>query len=257
MTEQTRQTHSSLNTALRLLKAFTAEEPEFSVDDLAKQMGIGRSTTHRLLGTLASEGFIARDPHSRKYRLGASILASGHVIVSGLQIHRTALPVLEELMQRTGESAHLAILSGDEVVYLHRGDSPYPVPLRSHLGKRNPAHCTSTGQVLLAYQPPAVIDSIIESGLTPYTEHTVTDAEQFREKLHSIRKQGYSISIEEFHPGVTSVAAPVHRRKSQGPPLASITLAGPVQRIHARSLPMLIKYLLAASHEISMRLSEG
>ncbi|MEB3101002.1 IclR family transcriptional regulator [Ferviditalea candida] len=256
MTEQTRQNPSSLNTALRLLKAFTAEEPEFSIDDLAQKMGIGRSTTHRLLGTLASEGFIARDPHSKKYRLGASILASGNVIVSGLHIHRTALPVLEDLMQKSGESAHLGILSGKEVVYLHRGDSPYPVPLRSHLGKRNPAHCTSTGQVLLAYQTPAVIDSIIESGLTPFTEHTITDPEQFREKLHAIRKQGYSVSIEEFHAGVTSVAAPILRPKGKGPPLASVTLAGPVQRIHAHTLPKLIRYLLNASHEISRRLSE-
>lgn len=245
---------SSVQNALRLLRLFTDEEPEFGVSELAERMGVAKSTAHRLVATLASEGFLVKDAHTGRYRLSVSVLALGHVITAHMALHQRALPVLTRLVQLTGETAHLCILGGTDVIYLHKVDSKHPVRLLSYVGKRNPAYCTSSGQVLLAYQRDEVVERVIVQGLRPYTAKTITCPRQLRRRLHAIRAQEYAVSVEELHEGVTSIGAPIRNRK--GEVIAAVNIAGPNQRVNGHSIPRLVKQVVQAGAEISRRISE-
>jgi DNA-binding IclR family transcriptional regulator len=243
---------TSLENALRLLNCFSMDEPERGISELAERLGIANSTVHRLVTTLVSEGFLTKDRHTNLYRLGASVLSLGNIVTSRLNIINLARPLLEALVQQSKETAHIGVLKDYELVYLCKIDCSHPVRLLSHEGKRNPIHCTSSGQVLLAYQPPKVIEQFLQRDLEPYTSKTITNPDTFRSLLRQIQKQGFALSIEELHEGVASIAAPV--RDPKGKVIASVTIAGPIQRINRHTIPDLIKLVVQTGNEISKRL---
>ncbi len=243
---------SSMRNALRLLNLFSMDEPELTLKELAGKLEVGISTAHRLTATLIEEGFIIRDPVSKKFRLAASILAMGHTILTCDELCLRATPVLEKLARESGETAHLAILKENRVIYMQKVDSSHPVHLLSHIGRHNPVHCTSSGQVILAFQPEDEIERVIARGLPRYTSNTVTAPDQFKQKLEAIRRQAYALSIEELHDGVSSIAAPVKNRS--GRTIASVSIAGPTSRIHSAKEKRLIQLVMEAAYEVSKQL---
>jgi IclR family transcriptional regulator, KDG regulon repressor len=241
---------SSLGNALRLLNLFTMDEPEFTLSELAERLEVGHSTIHRLTMTLMHEGFLSRDFITKKFRLGSSILAVEKTILSNYEICQYSTPLLKKLVKETGEAAHLSVLKNRKVVYLQKIDSPNYVQLYSHVGKQNPVHATSTGQVLLAYQCKTEIERVIEDGLFPYTDKTITNPQQLIELLSKIRKQGYSYSKDELQLGFASIAAPVN--SPAGNIKYAISIAGPSSRI----TPHLIHELSKAVKEVANELAK-
>jgi len=243
---------SSLKNALRLLNLFTMEEPELSLSQLADKLQVGVSTAHRLTNTLLIEGFLTKDPQTKKFRLGASILGMGNTIITHNHLCHTAIPIIEKLALVTGETAHIAIIREEKAIYLLKVDSKHPVHLLSHAGKQNPIHCTSSGQVILAFQPEAVIGKVMARGLPKFTAKTITSSLEFKHVLQKIRSQGFSISKEELHEGVSSLAAPV--KNIAGDVIASISIAGPVSRVNDDTFPKLIKLVKQAANRVSEQL---
>ncbi|GAB7389122.1 IclR family transcriptional regulator [Bacillaceae bacterium] len=243
---------SSVKNALRILRSFSMDEPEKKISDLAVSLGISKSAVSRLMSTLASEGFVTKDPETHRYRLGVSVLALSSIVTSHLELHREALPVLQRLVEQTGETAHIVVLEGLEVVYLHKVECKNPIRIFTYIGKRNPAYCTSSGKAILAYQEEEVIARIIENGLKPHASNTITDPAVFRACLQKVREQGYASSMSEILEGVTSVAAPI--RDYTGKVIAAVSVVGPSHRIHPKEIPHLAKKVVHASREISERL---
>lgn len=243
---------TSVKNALRILRSFSTDEPEKRISDLAVSLGLAKSTVSRLMSTLASEGFVMKDPETQKYRLGLTILTLSGIITSNLEINKEASPVISQLANDVGESAHLAILEGVDTVYIHKVECSHPVKVLTHLGKRNPAYCTSSGKVLLAYSEEEVIKQVIENGLHPYAKNTITDPGKLWSILKKIRKQGYALSKDELLEGVTSIAAPV--RDYTGQVVAAITITGPNQRITEHKIPIYAKKVIDAGKEASSRL---
>jgi IclR family KDG regulon transcriptional repressor len=243
---------SSVQNALRILRCFSMEEPEKKITDLAVSMGLAKSTVSRLMSTLASEGFVVKDPVTQRYRLGVSVLALSGIVTTHLEIHREAQPILRKLVDQVGETAHLVVLEGVEVVYLHKVECNHPVRLFSHAGKKNPAYCTSSGKAILAFQKDHVVNQVIEHGLKRYTDHTITNPEELRSVLKQVNKQGYSVSIEEFMEGVSSIGIPIWDYTDQV--VASITITGPSQRINRRKIPLYIKKLKESGMDLSLKL---
>ncbi|QAV27709.1 IclR family transcriptional regulator [Neobacillus thermocopriae] len=242
---------SSVKNALRLLQSFSIEEPEKKVTDLSSSLGLGKSTVSRLLATLASEGFVIKDPDTQKYRLGLTILNLNTIITSNLEINRESQPVLQRLVDEIGETAHIAVLDGMNVVYLNKIQCKHPVQILTHVGRRNPIHCTSSGKVILAYQKEEIIEQVIENGLHKYTPNTITDPDILRSTLKTIKEQGYAISIDEFREGVASIAAPI--RDYTGAVVHAISVIGPVHRMNPHN-PSLINKVKRAAKEVSERL---
>lgn len=240
--------YSSFRNALRLLNLFNLDEPELNLSEIAERLNVATSTAHRLVHTLMNNGFLVKDPISKCFRPASSILSMGNLFLAKYKLYQTAVPILENLTETTGETAHIAILKGNMVVYLYKIDSEHPVHLLSHAGRQNPIHCTSSGQVILAFQNQAKIDSIIDQELTQYTEYTITNPKILKQQLAAIKKQGYAVSHEEMHKGVTSIAAPI--KSGQGIVNASVSIAGPTSRITQLKLDSLCTLVKRAASTI-------
>ncbi|WP_084139001.1 IclR family transcriptional regulator [Halalkalibacter okhensis] len=245
-------TLSSVKNALRILRRFSMEESELKITDLAKDLDLGKSTVSRLMSTLASEGFVEKNPENQRYRLGLSILSLASVCTSNFEIHKEAMPVLHQLVDKTGETAHLAILDGLDVIYLHKVESKHHVRAFTHIGKRNPAYATSSGKVLLAYNEDHYVDRTIAKGFEHFTNNTITTPDQLTKALAEVRRKGYALSIEEIFEGVVSIASPV--RDYTGQVIASVNIVGPMQRLTERSIPIHTKKVIEAGKQISARL---
>jgi IclR family KDG regulon transcriptional repressor len=243
---------SSVQNAMRILKSFSLEEPELKVTEIARSLQIGKSAASRLMSTMAAEGFVIKDPKTGRYRLGISALALSGIVTSTLNIYKEAVPILRRLVNEIEETAHLVILEGMDVTYLHIVECKHPLRVFSYVGKKNPIYCTSSGKAILAFQPDEFIDKIINKGLVKYAKNTITDPNKLREELRTIRKRGYAASIDEILEGVSSIGAPI--RNHSGKVVAAITIVGPSQRINQSKIEPYSKKAIATAHEISKEL---
>lgn len=244
------ETLSSVHNALRILRAFGQGEHALGVTELARRLGIAKSTVHRLLGTLASEGFV-RKLDDNRYALGIALWELGSQMVSGLELRDVAHPFLEELRNATGETVHLAILDGHEVVYIDRLESPAGLILFRRIGYRMPAHATSSGKAILAFSPPEVVERVIEAGLRKVAPGTITSRKQLLAKLDEIRAQGFVVSVEESERAAASIGAPVFDHREV---VGAISVAGPSQRLPPETLAKYSRLVLQASRRISTAL---
>ena len=152
-------TLSSVRNAARLLKEFGGPDRELGVTELSRRLGIGKSTAHRLLNTLAEERLLEQDPDTGLYRLALTMHELGASVQAATDLHTAASPVLDQLRNMTKETIQVAVLDGRHVVYIERRESPQTIRLFGRVGHRNHAYCTSTGKVLLAFLPPAELDA--------------------------------------------------------------------------------------------------
>ncbi|WP_428911865.1 IclR family transcriptional regulator [Niallia sp. Krafla_26] len=247
--------YSSFRNALRILNLFSMDQPELQLKDIMKELGVGKSTAFRLVHSLTEEGFIIRDSSSKSYRLAASLLAKGQTIIHTEDLCHLSLDVLENLAEKTHEAAHISILKDFRVLYLLKVDSAYPVHLLSHAGRQSPLHCTSSGQVLLAFQSDTMIRQVIEKGLTAFTANTITNSSKLEKVLEYIRIKGFAVCKEEHRKGITSIAGPV--KNTQNEVIASVSIAGPISRINDRTISNLTREVQQAADEISRRLRES
>src|SRR5919201_1310731 len=152
------QTLYSVHNAARLLCAFQAADTELGVTELARRLGLAKSVVYRMLRTLMVEGLIEQDVETGGYRLGIKLWELGCLVSSHAELHRAATIVVDELHNRTGDSVHVAVLDGVEVVYVERREAQRTLDPLGEVGHRNYAHSTATGKVLLAFLPPAELD---------------------------------------------------------------------------------------------------
>jgi len=222
-------TLGSVANAARALKSFTNLEPEWGVSDLARRLGVAKSTTHRVLATLTDEGLLEQNADSGRYRLGLAVFDLAAAVQS-LDLHEAAMAAMTDLRNRTGETVQLAVLDGREVVYVERLDSPNLLRLFRDLGRRNSAHSSASGKALLAFSPPEAVDRLLRSWkLRARTPHTITTVTALRAELSHVRERGYACNRNEYEIGVVSVAAPIH--DASGTTVAAVSVAGPSSRL--------------------------
>jgi len=245
---------SSVKTALRIMNAFSADHPEWGIRELSRHLGITHTTVQRILATLASEGYVAKDPRTRKYRLGARLLAFTKVIASSLEVHRESLPVLQQLVQKTGRTAHIGVLEGNNFVYLHKVEPQQSIPAFSDTGLRTPCYCTAEGKAILAYQDEAFIDGVIQAGLYPFTKKTITDPDKLKQNLREIARQGYAITKGEYQKDgrLMAIAAPVY--DYTGKVFASLSIIDEVKKVNDELEKYYISLVTKAAKEVSKRL---
>ncbi len=239
---------SSVATALRLLKAFAPRERTAGVSDLARRLGVAKSTAHRLLNLLAAEGFARRTADGR-YALGFALWELGTRMIAGLDLRQVAHPTLEWLRNRTQEAVHLAVLDRTEVVYIDRFESPATLQLFRRVGYRMPAYATSSGKAILAFSPPRVVEAVVAGGLKRLAPRTITSKKALLAELASIRARGYVTTFDESEIGVSSVGAPVLGQDGQ--PVGAISVAGPSPRLPRARIASIARLVQQAATEIS------
>jgi IclR family KDG regulon transcriptional repressor len=242
----------SADRLLRILESFGARERDVSLADLADRVALPKSSVHRLLTTLVAHGFVDRDPATRRYTLGIRLFELGSAAIHERGLHGAAQPQLEELSRATGETCHLAVLSGTEAVYVYKVDGPSDISMSSRVGGRAPCHATSIGKVLIAWAAPEQIAAVRARPMAAITANTITSSARFDAELVRVRAQGYALDLEEYAEGLHCISAPV--RDQMGRVSAALGIAGPRTRIHGDRLVALIPMVVEAAHQLSRQL---
>jgi IclR family transcriptional regulator, KDG regulon repressor len=244
------ETVSSVQKAARLLCAFTRENREFGVRELARRLGLGKSATHRLLTTLAAEHLIEQDGTTGRYRLGIKIYELGTLVPTHQDLHEAAAICIDELHDRTRETVQVAVLDGAEVVYIERREGVRTLTAFDRFGHRNFANCTATGKMLLAWLPQPDLERILAGDLPARTRFSITDPGVLVEQLEQARRLGYAENVQESDPEIASVAAPI--RGPLGAVVAAISVAGPLTTLTGVTR----RRFVAATIETASRISE-
>ena len=243
---------SSVTTAIRLLKAFSEHEIEIGISDLAKRLGVAKSTAHRLAVTLVSESMLEQNPETGKYRLGIALFRLGALVRHRMDVSIEARGLLRELREKANETVHLAVLDGTEIMYVFNLESTQAIRMRSDIGVRKPAYCTAEGQAILAFRPADVLERVVRAGLAQRTPQTITQSGELKKALDAVRQRGCAIEDEESEIGMRCIAAPVRDDSSEV--VAAIGLAGPVSRLTKKAVTAFIPHVIETAAAISARL---
>ena len=238
--------------AIALLKAFTLERPERDVAELSDETGLRRSTVHRLLAALESEGLVTKEATPGRYRLGPTAAALGVRALRSSKLHQTVHPVLEQLADEAGETATLEVFTEGKMLILDEVLGARLIGASPSLGTAWALHATSTGKALLAALSPARASEVLSTPLERFTSTTITDMTALEEELETIRRYGYAIAREELEEGYTAVGAVVHVPMVE--PYAAISLGGPSARLEGEALEKLGTLVKTHADTVSKRL---
>jgi len=227
----------SLSRAFDLLELLADAGGAMTISDLATASGLPLPTIHRLMRSLVEGGYVRQDP-SRRYALGPRLIRLGEV--AGSSLGSWVKPYLSELVQQIGETANLAMLEGDAVVYLAQVPSPHAMRMFTEVGRRVMPHCTGVGKALLSgLDDTEVLQLVRRTGLPAHTAHTVTTETALLRELARVREQGHAVDDEEQEVGVRCVAVPVDLPQAR----IAISVSGPTARLTsdrvARIAPLL------------------
>ncbi len=248
-------TYSSqvLDRVVRILECFGPERTDLRLVEIARATGLHKSTLYRLLEAMRAHRLLGFDPATGCYHPGLKLFEIGSLAAGRFELDRHAHPTLEHLATVSGETAHLCVLDGSDVVYVAKVECTRTLRIPSAVGQRNPAYCTGVGKAILAFLSPAQIDAYIASTpLRPFTRKTLTSATELKANLRQIATQGYAVDDQEREEGVRCVAAPV--RDHTGKVAAAISIAGPSIRVTKERVPELAGHVMRAADEISAHL---
>lgn len=233
----------SVGTALDVLECF-AVDSALGVSDVARRLGVAKSTAHRVLTTLASRGFIEQDSQGL-YRLGLHLYDLGMLSHARNGLRHVALPVMQAVAEQTGHTVNLGVPDGGDIVFIERIESVDGVRILGHSGRRQAAHCASSGLAIAAFNPD-VDRARREAGFPPRTRGTVRRVEEWEEALGVVRQRGYAVLHSGSFAGASSVAVPI---RSQGRAIGSLSVFGPTPLIEA-DVRRVVPLLTAAANRI-------
>lgn len=234
--------------AIAVLKTLGRSGESYGITELGTATGLSKATVFRLLGALENEGMVARDANSGAYRLGPELITLGASAQCAADLRVIAHDELLRLARETGETATLEVLLAGEVLILDEAKGRFLLCGTPEIGRRLPAHATSTGKVLLALTKPEPV----MPHLTRVGPKSITDREAFDRELARVRKQGFACAIDELEPGLVALAAPV--RNHAGFVVGAVSVNGPALRIHAKRRRTLVLELRGAADRISTRM---
>ena len=242
----------SADRVLRVIEIFHTSERDLSLSDIADRLSLPKSSVHRLLATLIDHDFIERDPLSKRYRLSIRLFEIGASVLRDRGLQSVAYPVVKDLAHTTGETCHLAVLSGIEAVYIYKVDGASSIIMSSRMGGRAPCYATSIGKVLLAWGNEELFTHVVDAGLRSYTHNTITNVAKLRAELEQVQLRGYAFDLEEFEEGLRCIATPV--RDHLGRVVAAIGIAGPSWRLSDSQLGDFVQAVIKAGDSISCNL---
>ena len=238
----------SLARGLKILDLLGQSSDGISITELAETLNVDKGSASRLVSTLAHYGYAEKDEVTRRFHLGSQVVSLSRSVLTRMPLREAAKPYLRQLMERTGECAHLAIAAQGKTLYIDQVESPATLRVNAQVGTMNPLHCTALGKALLAFG-----DLDLPTDLESFTPHTITDVETLRRHLDEVRRLGYAVDDEEFDPGVRCIAVPVF--DFRGKAVGSIGISGPSSRISSEQLPGMAKTVMEIGKSLSERMT--
>jgi IclR family KDG regulon transcriptional repressor len=239
--------YRSVSRALRTIELLAESRDGIGVTVIAEMLGVNKASASRLLSTLATHGYAERDSDTRRYQIGPRIVSLSRIILSRMAIRDRAKPFLNELVERTGECAHLAILAQGQALYIDQAESPSSLRVTTGVGTLAPLHCTALGKVLLTYS-----NAPIPTDLRRFTPRTITDPKALTVHLNQVRSSGYATDDEEFEIGVRCIAVPVFDYRDRM--VGAIGISGPAGRMTLERLPDLTRTVIEIGEELTRQL---
>ncbi|MFH8410304.1 IclR family transcriptional regulator [Streptomyces sp. NPDC018019] len=239
----------SLERAFDLLERMADAGGEVGLSELSTSSGLPLPTIHRLMRTLVACGYVRQQPN-RRYALGPRLIRLGE---SASRLLGTwARPYLARAVEETGETANMALLDGDEIVYVAQVPSRHAVRMFTEVGRRVLPHSTGVGKALLAGHPPQEVRALLgRTGMPAATEKTITDPDAFLDALEEVRRAGYAMDDNEQEIGVRCIAVPV----PDSPTAAAISISGPTGRVTEASIDKIVPVLQEIAGELSVALA--
>lgn len=223
------------------------------VAEVAVDLGIARSSAHRMLTTLQSQGLLRQDPATRGYAAGPQLVQIGVAVIGATDLRVEARPTLERLSHDIGETVHLVVLDGTSIVFLDGVEGPHAIRAAARTGDRAPAHPSAAGKVLLAGLGLEELRERYPSGrLVGGTSEAVGTRKALEEVLDAVRTRGYATNIGESEVGLHAIAAPV--RSSAGTVRAAVSVSGPSARLTEELLAEHVSSLLEATSRLGSAL---
>lgn len=244
---------TSVERALRILKCFSMETPEWGISELSRKIKVSKSTVHRLVTSLQKEGFLMQNEVTQQYRLGLNILILSKIILRNMNLRTIAAPIMQELRDNTEETVGLSIIFNYSRLCIEKADSLLGIRRFIEIGEQLPLYTGAAGKLLLAYQDEKFINHVLqETDLKPLTDKTITCPDQISKDLKIIKERGYCISLGEHVPDVNSISAPIwdHNNKV----IACINISGPSFRLISEKIEEYRIPLLDAAANISRRM---
>ena len=236
----------SLDKALKIIDIIADSEGPNNVSEIARTIKADKSSVYRILQTLAERSFVEQIDDSKEYTLGVKILTLGSKLLSKMKLVSILRPFLQSMVDKTGETGHLAVLRDCKVVYIDRIACGEVLTVSSAVGNAEPVFSSATGKAILSFLEPELLGKVIEGieseGYTKFTDHTIISTKNLMEELENVQKNGFAVDNEERYRGVVCIAAPIKDYKDKV--VTSIGISGPVIRINRKKVDLLSEIVL-------------
>ncbi len=244
---------TAVERALSILELVVQKSEGLTNSEISRQLTIPKSSASYLLRTLEDRGYLRRDQNSHRYRIGIKVASLAHGMLEFVDLRQAASPVLRQLVEKTGLTAHLAILDNGRAVYIDRAENPGFLRINTWVGRDLNVHATAVGKALMAHREESEVRDILDKqGMEQKTHRTVTTAAEYLLQLEQVRTLGFAEDIEENNLGVRCVGAPVFDAGGQG--IAAIGLTGAISQVTSENAPNLAKVVVKAASIVSRQL---
>lgn len=250
--EENRQ-HRSTARVLDILELVAANPSTCTQADICRMLEVPKSSLFPILHTLTDRHFLELDERSR-YRIGSAAWAVGASCLSRLNLMDEAEKILRNITSGCKETSHFAVLSGGDVLYLKKVDSPQPIRMTSQVGVRLPAYATALGKALLMDYEVSQLKELYQNHLEALTPHTITDFQTLEIQLQEAQRQGYTFEVEESTPYIRCFAVPVRKA---GRVAAAVSVAVPVFRYTEDKGARILELLSGARTRLEELLNTG
>lgn len=242
----------SVKKAFHILRLISDNDKGVGISDLAKSLGISKGTVHGITAALEEVGAIKRDPRTKRYSSGLTLLELGKSAYSQSDLIDKARPIMQGLMERAQQSVFLGVLNGEHVTILDIVESRQALKITSPIGTTLPLTAGATGKVFLASMEEDKALTIIRTkGLRKYTENTITDPQKYLQEIRKVREVGYATDYEEYIAGVRAVVSPI---KGERPLMSALWVVGFKTSLDDIRMKALIGATVEAAKAISSRM---
>lgn len=241
----------SLDRAFDIMECLCSARDGLPIHMLTERTGLHKSTIHRMLAAMVARGYVRKDENTGNYCMTTRLYALSGQVVENLDLVQVARQPMEELCRAVGETVHLVVPEGADIVYVHKVEAEVgAIRMFSRIGTRRPMYCTGVGKAIMACLSDDEVDAIWkQSEIEPYTPHTIVTRDRLRDVLAAVRRRGCAFDNEENELGVRCIAAAIH--DYTGRPCGALSISAPILRMSDSYLAYLQPFLMHARDQIS------
>jgi DNA-binding IclR family transcriptional regulator len=240
----------ALERGLAVLELIAKSKSGLTFSQLARSLNYPASSIHCLLLTFLRQGYLHRSETTGRYMCGLKLVRIANMALDGITLREKASPLLRDLCQRTGLTAHLAVRERNEAMVIAKVASVAGQHVATWIGKRIDVHCTSLGKCLVAYLPESEVDELIRThGLLRHNENTISSPKKLKQELERTRVRGYAIDDQEEEIGMCCIGAPVF--DASGTVIGAVSVSGTTLQIDLENCRPLVDAVIEAAAAIA------